>query len=412
MKRRQNWLESEVNRRDFLKVSAGASGALALGGVGTGALPFGPTALAQGPKPSAVVVIFLQGGYNALFGSADSFANRSFGVTNGNMLALSNGLVVDSSFNTLGPYAKANMASAGIAHGIPIHAQAQTAQFTVGAQNPVITLASALGGSGTIKCANVGQEEIPGPRATVNGVSLQKIVNMQTTIDTLGGGAPDPTMPDRAIAANAIAAGQLSSKSEIEGHRNSLSSAVTAYDVAIKTLSTPSQPFNPQTLQTAYGLNGTTISTFNAKMAAAELMIRAGANVVTAVNGPLSSWDSHGDTTGARVRTRFTNDILPGLKTFTDRMLTEQSEYNVTVIILGDFARSLPGSDHATVTVATVMGHNVKQGTTGKVDSNVGFVAATPSVDGFWGYIATLAGAPKSTIDAFGGNQHKAISKV
>jgi hypothetical protein len=276
----------------------------------------------------------------------------------------------------------------------------------------VIALAAALGGRGSIKCANVGQEEIPGPKGTVSGVSLQRIVNMQTTIDTLGGGATDPTMPDRAIAANAMAASQSASKSDVEGHANSLGSAITAYDVAIKTLSKPSQPFNPQELQTAYGLQGTGITSFTSKMAAAELMIRAGANVVTAVNGPTTAWDSHGDTTGARVRTRFTNEIIPGLKTFTDRMLTEQSEFNITVIILGDFARSLPGSDHATVTVATVMGHNVRQGTTGKVDANVGFVTSTPTVDGFWGYIATLAGAPRATITAFGGNQHPSISKA
>lgn len=409
MKHKPQWLASEINRRDLLKISAGASGALAMGSIGIGAHPFGPKARAQEGKPSAVLVIFLQGGYNALFGSADSFANRSFGVNNTNMLALSNGLVVDSTFNTLGAYAKANLATAGIAHGIPIHPQAQAAQFTVGAQNPVISLAAALGGSGSIKCVNVGTEEIPGPRNAVNGVSLQKIVNMQTTIDTLGGGAQDPTMPDRAIAAQGIAASHSSSKAEIEGNSNSLSSAVTAYDVAIKTLSKPSQPFNPQTLQTAYGLNGTAITNFNSRIAAAELMIRAGANVVSIVN---VGWDTHGDTTGARVRTKFTNEILPGLKTFTDRMLTEQSEYNITVLILGDFARSLPGSDHATVTVATVMGHNVKQGTTGKVDASVGFLGPTPTVGGFWGYVAAIAGAPKSTVDTFGGNQHQSISKV
>jgi hypothetical protein len=409
MKRKPQWLASEINRRDLLKISAGASGALAMGAIGLGAHPFEPQAHAQEGKPSAVVVIFLQGGYNALFGSADSFANRSFGVNNTNMLALSNGLVVDSTFNTLGAYAKANLATAGIAHGIPIHPQAQAAQFTVGAQNPVISLAAALGGSGSIKCVNVGQEEIPGPRNSVNGVSLQKIVNMQTTIDTLGGGAPDPTMPDRAIAAQGIAASHSSSKTEIEGNSNSLSSAVSAYDVAIKTLSKPSQPFNPQTLQMAYGLNGTAITNFNSRIAAAELMIRAGANVVSIVN---VGWDTHGDTTGARVRTKFSNEILPGLKTFTDRMLTEQSEYNVTVLILGDFARSLPGSDHATVTVATVMGHNVKQGTTGKVDANVGFLGPTPTVGGFWGFVAAIAGAPKATVDTFGGNQHQSISKV
>jgi hypothetical protein len=414
LKTRSNLLHSEINRRDLLKISAGASSSLVFGGVGTGAFTIGDRALAQGTKRSAVLLIFLPGGYNALFGSADSFANRSFGVNNTNMLALSNGLVVDSSFNALGAFAKANLATVGINHGIPIHPQAQTAQFTVGAQNPVLTLAAAMGGSGSIKCANVGRDLIPGPRNAVNGVTLQTLTDMKTTIDALGGGTPDVTMPDRAIAANGVTAAQMMSRFDISGHVNSLNSAETGYPVAIETLKTPSQPFNPQTLQTAYTLNGTAVNDIKSKMAAAELAIRAGANVVTTVIGPFSGniWDTHGDTSGNLARSNFTRLVLDGLKIFTERMLTEESEFNVTIAIFGDFARSLPGSDHATVTVATVMGHKVNQGTTGKVDGNVTFTSETPGVEGFWGYIATLAGAPQATIAAFGGNQHTRLTKV
>jgi hypothetical protein len=91
-------------------------------------------------------------------------------------------------------------------------------------------------------------------------------------------------------------------------------------------------------------------------------------------------------------------------------MVTAQS--NVTVVIFGDFARSLPGSDHASVTAATVIGPNVKLGTTGKVDANVGLPGGTPGVNGLWGYVAAVAKAPAPVVQGFGGNPHTAISKV
>ncbi len=401
--------KNNFSRRDLIKLTAGTTGAMALGGMIPGIMT--PEALAQTATQSAVLVVFLPGGYNALFGSADSFSGAgTFGVTNANMLNLGNGLVVDNSFNTLGAFAKANMATVGVAHGIAAHGSAKAAQFTVGNVSPVLTLASGMGGSGSIKAANVGAEMAPGPGTAVGGTSLQQITDMKSTIDALGGGAPDPTMPKREFAAKGITAAELMSQQRLKGNPESLVSMTNGFKAAFDTLSKPAQPFNAQELMTAYSLTGTAVNSMMAKYAAAELMIRSGANVVTAVAGGGLAWDTHGDTSGQRARQRFAQEIMPGLKVFTDRMVTAQS--NVTVVIFGDFARSLPGSDHASVTAATVIGPNVKLGTTGKVDANVGLPGGTPGVNGLWGYVASVAKAPASVVQGFGGNPHTAISKV
>jgi hypothetical protein len=400
---------NDFSRRDLLKLTAGISGVMAVGNMVPGILS--SEALAQtADSKSAVLIVYLQGGYNALFGSANSFSGAgTFGVNNTNQLNLGNGLVVDSSFSTLSAFAKANMATVGVAHGIAAHGAARTAQLTVGNQNPVLMLAAGMGGSGSIKAANVGAEMIGGNQTAVNGTSLQQITDMKSTIEALGGGLLDPTMPKRELAAKAIAASERMSQSHLQGNPQSLSSMMNGYKAAVDTLVKPAQAFNAVELMTAYGLTGSAVTTdFKSKFAAAELMIRSGANVVTAVSN--GGWDSHGDVTGARVRQKFTAEILPGLKTFTDRMVTANS--NVTVVIFGDFARSLPGSDHASVTVATVIGPNVKVGTTGKVDAAVGLAAGTPGSNGLWGLLATLAKAPTATVQAFGGNPHSAISKV
>lgn len=400
-----------LSRRELFAKTLGATGAIAASGLLPGAGLLAPRAAAQSAPKNAVLVVFLRGGYNALFGSADSFNGAGvFGVTNANMLALSNGLVVDSAFGQLSPFAQQNMASVGVRHGIAAHGAAQQAHFTVGNTNPLLKLADAMASKGSIPCAVVGSAMPPGPRGTVGSVSLQQVTDMQATIDALGGGAPDPTMPRRELAAKGVMASRDMSGPPLEGNPESLATVREGYDVAVTTLMTPAKPFNPQELLQAYGLQGTNVNSFAAQMAAAELMIRAGSSVVTAVDGQGLTWDTHGDRTGARARQLFTTRIVPGLKTFTDRMVLEEGG-NVTVVIFGDFARSTPGSDHATVTVATVIGPNVNQGTTGRVSANVGLPPGAPGIDALWGYVAALAEAPEA-VRAFGGNPHQALVKV
>jgi hypothetical protein len=173
----------------------------------------------------------------------------------------------------------------------------------------------------------------------------------------------------------------------------------------VDTLTKPVQQFNYIAMATAYGMatTATAVNNFTSKIACAELMITAGANVVVAVDG---GWDSHGDTQANNVRNMMNTRILPPLKVFINRMMNV-ADRNVTVLIMGDFARSLPGSDHASAMSATVIGKYVKVGTTGKMAANVQLPAGTPSVPGLWSYLSTVLKVPGVP---FGANAHPTIA--
>src|SRR5258708_5911552 len=107
-------------------------------------------------EKSAIVMIFLDGGYNALFCSADSFRNTAFSVGDGNITALGNGLFVDKgTLGSLPSFAKTHMASIGIRHGISAHEAAQPAMWSDGTRSYAIRLAAAMGGDAAIKCAQL-----------------------------------------------------------------------------------------------------------------------------------------------------------------------------------------------------------------------------------------------------------------
>ena len=87
----------KFTRRGLLKGAAGLAGGVAASQL----LPGSAFAQAAGEKP-ALLVVFLNGGYNAVFPSADSFAGAgTFGVNGTNQLSLGNGLIVDSSFSKM-----------------------------------------------------------------------------------------------------------------------------------------------------------------------------------------------------------------------------------------------------------------------------------------------------------------------
>lgn len=166
------------------------------------------------------------------------------------------------------------------------------------------------------------------------------------------------------------------------------------------------QPFNATEFNDAYQLNGSTnVNSFRARMAAAELMVRSGANFVIAQDG---GWDTHGDTNGNNVRNMVTQRIAPGLGTFLTRMVAgAANERNVIVAIFGDFHRSLPGSDHQANVSALLIGKTLKNATTGKTDARVGLAANTPSIAGLW---QVLAAASKVSTNPFGANPHPVLA--
>lgn len=398
--------KKDVSRRLFLKGAASAAGAAAALRLPGG--QFERSAFAQQAEKSAVLVVYFGGGYNALFPSADSFLGAgTFGVNNNNTLNLGNGLVVDRSFDVFPAIAKQRMATIGVRHGSSDHGEAQRLNFSSGTRSAVLMLASMMGGDAAIKAANVGPQNIPGPTTPEGGVSLQRITDMRATIAALGG-AQDPTIPDRDIAAKALIGAEAMSQNAYAASPKSLTSVREGLKASIETLQKPVRPFNFTEMATAYGLQATVTGVtddFRTKMLAAELMVLAGANVVTAPTR--FDWDSHGDRDGSAVRQRMTTQILPALSTFVNRMMAA-TDRNVVVMMLGDFSRSLPGSDHQPNLSATIIGKYVNVGTTGKVGANVSLPAGTPSVGGMWGMAAAAVKAP-AAITAFGGNPHGAL---
>ena len=96
---------------------------------------------------------------------------------------------------------------------------------------------------------------------------------------------------------------------------------------------------------------------------------------------------------------------MAALKVFTDRTLA-MTDRNVVTVIMGDFSRSLPGSDHQANLTATVIGKYVKLGTTGRVNAAVGLPSGSPGINGFWAYLAAVLGASGQP---FGTNPHNLV---
>ncbi|MEW6433387.1 MAG: DUF1501 domain-containing protein [Myxococcota bacterium] len=162
----------------------------------------------------------------------------------------------------------------------------------------------------------------------------------------------------------------------------------------------------------AYGLSPTSTAaqSFSSQLAGAELMIRAGANVVTIVS---TSWDHHGDWATA-TRDRMAREIIPGLSTFLSRTLAMEG-FNVVTALTGEFARTGAKqvgqeSGHANGLSASVFGKYVRQGTTGRptvsAASEYRLPMGTPRTLEFWGFLAAAAKAPEQP---FGANAHPTL---
>src|SRR4026209_1180440 len=122
-------MSNGTDRRGFLKRAALAAGAFGLSRV-PGVNLLGKAHPAPGAEPPAVFIFNMIGGYNALFGSADSFVGSgAFGVTSTNIKRIgTSDLYVDrNTLGTLSPTTLDKMASIGINHGISAHTTARNA---------------------------------------------------------------------------------------------------------------------------------------------------------------------------------------------------------------------------------------------------------------------------------------------
>lgn len=395
-----------VSRRGFLKAVGVGAGA-ALGTRLAGPSLFG-VARAATPEPTTVVVVYLNGGINAIFTGADAFTNTAFGVTGNNVTALGGGVVIDNALANAIPQAIRNrVATVGIRHGISDHGNAQRSLFMSGNQSAPLMLANAIGGNAAIKAAVVGGNSLPnGQRpAPVGDVSLQPITDMRATIEAIAGAQSAPNIADRPGMARGLAAAEAMSKPTTAKHPVSLASVDQALPAAIETVKKPVQPFNVNDFNTAYNLNGTAVNNFASRMAAAELMVRSGTNFVFASDG---GWDTHGDSNGNNVRNMVNQRIAPPLRTFLTRVVQGgMAERNVVVAIFGDFHRSLPGSDHQANLSALLIGKTLRNATTGRTDARVGLGPNTPGIPGLW---QALAAASKVDVSPFGANPHAVLA--
>ena len=355
---------------------------------------------------SAVVSIYLEGGFNALFTSADSFAgNGTFGVSSSNVQNVGNGLVVDAkSIGTLGDWALGHMAAIGNNHGLSAHPAAQMSNFGDGSQSYVVQLASAIGGSAAFKAVAIGDLP-PGPAPALSGTSLQLIRSMGDVATALGL-HPAAGAPSRAATASALSRARQMSAPAMAASPTSMAFAKDAYDTDIDSLSKPPISVDLAKIAGAYGTStGGTLDLVPAKLAAAELMLRAGTNVISLQD---HGWDSHGDRSGSTVRAKMAQSVLPALRTFLGRLRSEPelAAQNITVMIHGDFARNLPGSDHAACLSALVIGPHVKVGTTGRVSADVRLNASTGGSREMWSYLAAVS---QVTQNPFGNNPHALV---
>jgi hypothetical protein len=321
---------------------------------------------------------------------------------------LGGGLGIDApTFGTMPQIAQDRMASVGIRHGLTAHEAAQPQLWTNNGRSYALQLARELGGDAAIKAAVVGSMMPYGARPAEGDVSFQGITDMRATIVALGGAVGDPTVPDRKIATEAMSGSGTMSRKRILRSPNSLRTVNDGFVTGIDALKKDGLVLDYNSLASAYGITPATtaVNNFRTQMVAAELMVMAGANVIATFD---QGWDTHGDTNGNNVRNMMNQRILPPLNTFLQRTMNMPNR-NVIVVILGDFARSLPGSDHQGNLTATVIGKYVKQGTTGRVGTNVGLPPTTPNIREFWAYLAAIS---KTKNAIFGANPHTSITAV
>ncbi len=348
--------ETAITRRTALKGGAAAAGALALG-KWAGALP------RPEPERPALVVFWLNGGPAGLFNSASSFlAKGSFGVTESNVLKLGNDLYVDTgSFGALPAAAREHMASINFRHGIlRPHEHARAAVLESGPRSQLLRLAAVMP-EAPIRCAVVNSLGLPvgvadNPPAE-GGVALERVLDIEKISERL-----DAAERDDVRAAYGMARGRTAVSDQV--------------------------------------------STF----ACVEMLLRAGASVVFAqpafTGRPDRQFDTHEDNAGVESR-RVMAPITPSLSTFLGRTLALPGR-NVVTLLVGEFSRTIPKSDHEPGGTATVIGKHVRTGTAGPQRPDGSPPLDAPPPEALWAYAAAALRLPAAP---FGRNPNPELIK-
>lgn len=291
--------------------------------------------------PPTLVVLWLNGGPAGLFNSAGSFlASGAFGVTADNVRDLGNDLYVDAgSLGALPPTALAHMASINFQHGIVRpHDHARAAVLEHAGHSQLLRMAAAMPAAGAIRCAVVNDLGLPkgisaGPPAE-SGVSLTFVMGYE----------------------------------EI-GHP--LDAIRAAYRAPA----------------------GDWIRDASGTFAAVEGLVHAGASVVFAqpayTGQPDRQFDTHRDESGAAARAIMA-PITPLLSTFLERVMALPR--NVVTVLVGEFSRTSPASDHEPGGTATFIGNRVKTGTAGPQRTDGSPPPDAPPPEALWRYAAAALG--------------------
>lgn len=347
-------MTDRMTRRTILKGGAAVAGTLALGNWhGFEAHP--------SEERATLVVFWLNGGPAGLFNSADSFLRSgAFGVTERNIRDLGNDLHVDAgSFGALPPVARAHMASINFRHGIVRpHDLARAVVLENGKRNQLLRMAAAMPAGAPNRCAVVNDLGFPkgvsaGPPAEA-GVALDFVMDFDAI-----------QMPG-------------------------LDQVRSAYGVASDAVFIRDQ---------------------NSTFAAVEALVRAGAGVIFAqpayTGRPDRQFDTHEDEAGTAARAVMA-PITPALAMFLDRMLSLRGR-NVVTLLVGEFSRTIPKSDHEPGGTATVIGKYVKTGTAGPQNADGSPPVNAPPPEGLWAYTSAalrLGSAP------FGRNPNPELIEV
>ncbi|MEW5741917.1 MAG: hypothetical protein AB1938_23585 [Myxococcota bacterium] len=395
---------------------------------GAGALAMGSRALAQNaPEKPAVVMIFFRGGYNAFFTAADGYlAKGLYGCTPSTVRDVGNGVVVDAStFGTLPDSVLSKMATVGVAHGLSGHDFAQKYAWFQDRKSVPLQLADALGGTAPFRCVHFGEAPGGAPHTPVGGATMTAVPDLSAALALVseqGGG------PGRAQMARALEASLAYGATRYAHSPKKLAKTWEGTHSLINALRQPLPPgVDWNDIAQAYGidpLNQTALS-FPSHLAGAELMLRAGADVVCITSSRVTlaapspnagshNWDTHGDGTGEVAREMMRAAILPSLRVFLERTLGAQGR-NVVTVVYGDFARigghTPTSSEHASGLSATVFGKYVRPGTTGRFDvgQNAGYrlPMGTPGYAGLWAYVTELTRAPSRP---WGANPHTSLA--
>lgn len=392
------------DRRRFLGLAA--AGALSA--------PLWPRrALGQAIDKPTVVLIFLRGGYNCVFSSADACVpGNLFGATEGNVLELGGGLVVDkATLGSLPPEVRDHMCTVGAHHGFADHINGVRIWWNDprGGSYP-LRMARALGGDAALRCVSFGA--VPGVHKPLDGVALSVVPDLSGALLAAGASSP-PGAPDRSLLAKSLDASATYSARAFSKSPNQLGEYHTSLHTVRHMLSGPPRSIDWGEISTAYGLGADSgaINTFTEQLAGAEVMVRSGADVVLVQDGGRgvtegADWDSHGDASGEQVRAIMA-DRIQSLGVFLRRTLSMPG-HNVVTALYAEFARTA-SSDHAGGLSATVFGKGLKNGSTGQARyerNSYRLPVGTPGVDGFFAMVADAAGARGS---AFGENPHRAL---